>query len=77
MKTNYPEWFKREHNKAIQSFQELRGEATLARNPFLCRCWIRTRENKDFLGLREIYVPWWAWPFELTHRLIFGSTKIK
>ena len=24
----------------------------------------------------EFYVPWWAWPFELIHRAIFGKTKI-
>lgn len=28
------------------------------------------------LQLSEFYVPWWAWPFELIHRSIFGCVKV-
>lgn len=53
--------------------------------PF-CRWWCRVRPLKNAVQLNagegipaavEFYVPWWAWPFELLHRLIFGSTKFK
>jgi hypothetical protein len=64
-----------------EDFQESLGAAN---HPFLCRWWLRTRPcqlriqiDKEVPACIEFYVPWWGWPFELTHRLIFGSTKIK
>ena len=50
----------------------------------LCRWWLRLRPCKKAIHLgptntlpcMEFYVPWWAWQFELLHRLIFGSSKI-
>lgn len=54
-----------------------REKFTVANNKFLCRWWLKTRDCKDFPNLIELYVPWWAWPLEIFHRLIFGSTKIK
>ena len=51
----------------------------------LCRWWMRLRpickgfqieSCGEFLPPIELYVPWWAWPFELVHRLIFGRAKL-
>jgi hypothetical protein len=27
------------------------------------------------MDVMEFYTPWWAWPFELLHRAIFGNSK--
>lgn len=27
-------------------------------------------------AIHEFYVPWWGWPFELLHRLVFGRAKL-
>ena len=51
----------------------------------LTRWWLRTRLCKNGIQLgpegmpacMEFYVPWWAWPLELTHRLIFGRAVIE
>jgi len=49
------------------------------------RWWLRTRKIKsgpefNEYGLKhavhELYVPWWSWPFELLHRLVFGRAKL-
>lgn len=51
----------------------------------LCRWWLRTRECE--LGVQvptadampaciEFYVPWWGWPLEWLHRLIFGRARL-
>lgn len=50
----------------------------------LTRWWLKSRPCK--LGKQmdphimepciEFYVPLWAWPFELLHRLIFGKTSL-
>jgi hypothetical protein len=51
----------------------------------LCRWWLKLRPHKrgTYLGhcgangpIMEFYVPWWAWPLELLHRLVFGYAKI-
>lgn len=55
----------------------------------LCRWWLRTRlipgdvtTRVNFAGMKdsvtsspvvEFYVPWWAWPLEWMHRLVFGT----
>ena len=53
---------------------------------FLCRWWLKTRDIKNPIQLNpgegippavEFYVPWWAWPLELLHRLIFGHARLK
>ncbi len=53
--------------------------------PF-CRWWLKTRpcklatqinQNEGISPCIEFYVPLWALPFEILHRVIFGSTKIK
>lgn len=31
----------------------------------------------EICPVHELYVPWWAWPFELIHRAIFGQVKLK
>ena len=47
------------------------------------RWWLRTRPCESVVigGLRtassEFYTPWWAWVFDLTHRLIFGRSLLK
>ena len=43
------------------------------------RWWIKCRELKSEgnFQVHEFYVPWYAWPLELVHRMIFGSTKIE
>jgi len=51
----------------------------------LTRWWLKTRECKNGIQLGpegmqaciEFYIPWWGWPFELLHRLIFGKTTLK
>ena len=49
----------------------------------LCKWWKRFRRVKDQVPMDglihaavELYVPWWAWPFELTHRMVFGNLKL-
>jgi hypothetical protein len=46
--------------------------------------WMRVREVESVTysdgsvgGCAEFYVPWWSWPFELLHRLIFGNPKVE
>lgn len=47
--------------------------------------WLHTRDVKgqiaapgvDLPPCIEFYVPWWAWPLELAHRMIFGREKIQ
>jgi hypothetical protein len=51
------------------------------RHPILCRWWLKTRpirvpEYRSDDKVLEFYVPWWAWPLELLHRIIFGSSRI-
>jgi hypothetical protein len=63
-----------------------RNKVAVGRHPILCRWWLRGRvvidprvnasgpyPTKAFV---ELYVPWYAWPLELLHRIVFGSTKI-
>lgn len=55
-----------------------------SRHPLLCRWWLRTRPCR--LGVQlgppgipaavELYVPLWAWPLELTHRVVFGAVRL-
>lgn len=54
-----------------------------SRPKYLRRWWLRTRPCKKqilvseyFDNPLEFYVPWWAWPFELMHRMIFGRAKL-
>jgi hypothetical protein len=35
------------------------------------KCEVNTREG--WIGGAELYVPWWAWPFELLYRAVFGN----
>lgn len=50
----------------------------------LCRWWLRTRPLRNAVQIGpagipavvEFYVPFWAWPFELLHRLIFGRSTL-
>jgi hypothetical protein len=54
---------------------------------YLCRWWLKMRECKratlignpqpGVLPVQEFYVPWWAWPLELLHRIIFGRAKLE
>jgi len=50
---------------------------------FIRRWWLNCRVttidniNGSWVAASELYVPWWAWPFELLHRLIFGRAYIK
>ena len=50
----------------------------------LTRWWLKTREVKaivypnNLIGASyEFYVPFWAWPFELLHRLFFGKVTLE
>ena len=55
------------------------------RHRVLSRWWLKTRATKTGVQLNngempacvELYVPFWAWPLEILHRLVFGSTKIE
>ncbi len=57
------------------------------RHPLLCRWWLKTRELPKprtivrdgklwFLPTHEFYVPLWAKPLDLLHRIIFGSSNL-
>jgi hypothetical protein len=35
-----------------------------------------TKEASGFTAAAEFYVPWWAWPLELTYKALFGATKL-
>lgn len=62
------------------------GSAVLGRSlPMpLTRWWLKTRACSRGIQLNhdgtppcvEFYVPWWTWPLELTHRVIFGRARI-
>lgn len=53
-----------------------------ARPPVFQKWWLRTctpvlrRDEQGRLYGLELYVPWWAWPFELLHRLAFGNPEL-
>jgi hypothetical protein len=44
--------------------------------------WMGTRNvvsvetQQGWTAAAEFYVPWWAWLFELSHRLTFGYPKL-
>lgn len=40
----------------------------------LCRWWLKSKQENN---IAEFYVPWWAWPMEFIHRIIFGASKIR
>jgi len=50
-----------------------------------CRWWLRCRPasgavqlgRADFAPVQEFYVPWWAWPLEWLHRLIYGKARLE
>ncbi len=52
-----------------------------SRHPLLCRWWLRTRkikpEPRGGMPVFEFYTPWWAWPLELLHRLVFGRARLE
>jgi hypothetical protein len=68
----------------MEKLEEGSKYTSVKQKPYLLtRWWINTREVTPVIyenGLvgacHEFYVPVWAWPFELLHRLIFGSTKL-
>lgn len=49
---------------------------------YLRKWWMRMREIESvqtpqgWTGCAEFYVPWWAWPFELAYRAIFGNARL-
>ena len=51
----------------------------------LTRWWLKTRPCKNAIQMGpkdtpaciEFYVPLWAWPLELIHRLVFGRAVLK
>lgn len=53
---------------------------------YKCRWWLKMRACKraqligkpqsGVLPVQEFYVPWWAWPLEILHRILFGKKKI-
>lgn len=53
-----------------------------ARSRFARRWWLKCKVTKliddpnGFTDLAEFYVPFWAWPFELCHRMVFGYSRI-
>jgi hypothetical protein len=63
---------------------EMKYGYAVGRPIILCRWWLKTRQCKlahqiagqGLAPVQEFYVPFWAWPLELLHRLIFGSSKI-
>jgi len=62
---------------------ETQYEVCVGRPRWQCRWWLRSKpapilpgDDGLFHGA-EMYVPWWAWPLDLAHRLIFGSTKLE
>lgn len=50
------------------------------------RWWLKTRPATNAVQINsgegipacvEFYVPFWAWPFELLHIILFGSTRLQ
>ncbi len=51
-----------------------------SRHPILCRWWVKTKECEATTpeeAVHELYVPFWAWPFEWLHRLVFGRATLE
>jgi hypothetical protein len=52
--------------------------------PILTRWWLKTRKCEESVQIGpegvsasiEFYIPWWAWLFELLHRLVFGRAVL-
>ena len=50
---------------------------------YLRKWWMRTRNvvsvqtPQGWTGCAEFYVPFWAWPLEMLHRLMFGNSKLR
>ena len=48
----------------------------------LTKWWMRCRSCQSvqidglWTACSEFYVPWWAWPLEIVHRLAFGKVKV-
>lgn len=57
-----------------------RGRHLLAgRFALICRWWIRgkiTGELGTTHRVIELFIPWWGWPLELLHRMVFSKVKI-
>jgi len=57
-------------------------EVCIGHPRWLCRWWLSFRPcvSEQIDGLwtapSEGYIPWWAWPFELCHRLIWGRCSL-
>lgn len=52
----------------------------VSRPYIFCRWWLRTRKcTPSQIGgaSAEFYVPLWAWPLELMHRLLFGKATLQ
>ncbi len=54
--------------------------------PIFTRWWLKWRPCKRAVQINagqgipaciEFYVPWYAWPLEFIHRMIFGKTEFK
>jgi hypothetical protein len=48
------------------------------------RWWLKCRKCEQTYdidgtmhGILELVIPWWAWPFEIIHRMIFGYVKLE
>jgi len=56
---------------------------SIGRPWYFCKWWLKCETyplDKDpdgFTHGAKIYVPWWAWPLELLHRLVFGYPKLE
>ena len=65
------------------------NENIIGRQKLFCRWWCRTREvpntdcwikigNEEWkrVPITEFYIPWWSWPLEILHRMVFGKPKL-
>ncbi len=61
---------------------DVQYQVGIARPWYKRRWWMRQRQivsvhtSQGWTGGAELYVPFWARPFELIHRAVFGAVKI-
>lgn len=74
-----------QEQKALKEYKMQELISRESRHKLFTRWWVKTRPCKNCTQLEpknlppavEFYVPWYAWPLELLHRLFFGVAMLE
>lgn len=68
-----------------KEFNRVKYSKGVGYHPIFCKWWIKSRIHKKVkvippyldYEICELYVPWWALPLEILHRIVFGHYKLE